>query len=116
MPEKPEKPAKPKKPAPVKLHTLTLSEMRELWPQSPEGKLCARLLQRWGFTVLIENAVNTDGGPMTASMECGMTKMAASMVRDFGTLGEELPEVQPRVALKPLNRFQKTENPTPEKK
>lgn len=101
----------------TKFESITLAELRELWPDSADGKLCGRLLQRYGFSILVKTAQGSACSLNEAPAESGALKAIAKMVEDFGTLGTAPLPPEPRKPLPSLHRFQ-TEKPedNPEKK
>ena len=105
-----------KKEPPKKIETLNLSELNELWPKSDDGRLCARLLQRYGFTLLVESAIGAAGTIERAQAETGASKAIAKIVKDFGSLTTEKPVATPRKPLAPLHRFAPAQPEKPEKK
>lgn len=93
-----------KKPVPRRLESISLTELQELWPKSDEGALCARLLQRYGFTLLVESSIGA-GCAERAQAEAGATKALAKIVKDFGTLALDKPIPVSRKPLAQLKRF-----------
>lgn len=99
----------------MKLETISLQELQSQWPATDEGRLCARLLVRYGFTVMVETALGADCTGERAQAESGANKAIAKMVTDFGTLGAEPPAKASRKPLAQLHRFQNEQQPpTPE--
>lgn len=89
-----------------KLDELLLPELQEQWPNSEDGRLCSRLLQRYCYTILIKTALSADCGPMTAPAEAGAHKAIAKMAIDFGGLASPQPKREAPRKMQPLHRFQ----------
>lgn len=99
----------------LKLETISIQELQAQWPASDEGRLCARLLQRYGFTVMVETALGAECTAERAQAESGANKAIAKMVSDFGTLGSEPSKIVPKKPMQRLHRFQSSEQqPNPE--
>lgn len=105
---------KKKREDPAQLETLTLHEMREAWPRNEDGRMCARLLKRYGLTLLIESTAGAECTEHRAQAEAGASKAIARIVKDFGTLTVELSEAPVMTPLATLRKFQpKADQPKP---
>jgi len=84
---------------------ITLDEMRSLWPQTEDGRLCARLLNRFGVTKLIESALGGECTVERSQAEAGANKALAAACKDFLALSVP-PTVKPdRKPMTKLHRF-----------
>lgn len=98
----------------AELDAISLTELYELWPKGDEGKLCARLLCRYGFSMLVASAIGAECTEERAQAEAGASKALAKMLTDFGGLSRELPERAPKKPMQTLHRFEQKKSSTPE--
>jgi hypothetical protein len=87
------------------LDAISIDELRSLWPHTEEGRLCARLVLRWGFTTLVESAYVADCNAVSAQAEAAANKAIAKMLKDFGTVTHTATPPEPRKPMAALNRF-----------
>jgi hypothetical protein len=100
-----------------KIREINRTELLEQWPRSDDGAMCARLLKRFVFTLLVETAAGANALPSSAQAESAGNKMLAMLVKDFGKLEVPVAPKPKRAPMAPLHRFQPdpkdkpTENP-----
>lgn len=97
------------------LEQISIDELREQWPKSDDGKLAARLLQRYGYSLLIESSLGAECTEDRAQAESAANKAIAKMVKDFAVLAVPIQERKPRKPMQPLHRFQQPEKNSTEK-
>lgn len=97
------------------IQKITLEELQQQWPDSDQGRLCARLLQRYCFTFIIQACLEAECTEQRSQAESGATKAIAKMVCDFGTLVTPPKPPEAVTTMKQLNRFQ-NQKPTNEPK
>lgn len=98
------------------LETISLAELQDLWPKTDDGRMCARLLVRYGFTFMIESALGAQCTAERAQAESGASKAISKMVTDFGTLGLPTRERPKKTPMAQLHRFSEQQPPSEEKK
>lgn len=98
------------------IQPLTLDELRTLWPKTEDGALCARLLQRFLYTLLTETAAGADCAER-AQAEAAANKTIATITRSLALLTSPPKPPAARQGMKPLRRFQgDLSQPDPETK
>lgn len=107
----PKKPLKTSTKPPAKIERAGLKLLQEFWPKTEDGRLCARLLQRYMFTRLVDTARGAECNPITAPSEAGANKAHAQLVEDFSTLATEQPPAPTVTKLPTLHRHADTQKP-----
>lgn len=109
--------AKTKPAAPTaRIQSLTLDELKGMWPKSEDGRMCARLLQRYCYALLVKSSAGAACTAERAQAEAGANKAVAKITDDFSELGfEAAPQEKPN-GIRQLHRFATTTPEQPERK
>lgn len=85
---------------------ISLEEFHKSWPKDGSGKLCAKLLRSYVFSLLVETSIDSKCTSERAQAESATGKVLAKMSKNFSKLatGEAPAEVSP-LKLKGLHRF-----------